>query len=70
MEMAEEEDFFAVPALQHHGGAGKGPLPQGGKGQLPPQHPCWTSSQLLLLAAGSSSMRTRRKQAHGNRVAR
>lgn len=70
MEMAEEEDFFAVPALQHHRGAGKGPLPQGGKGQLPPQHPCWTSSQLLLLAAGSSSMMTRRKQAHGNRVAR
>lgn len=32
VKMAEEEDFFAVLALQHHGDAGKGPLPQGGKG--------------------------------------
>lgn len=53
VEMVEEEDSFAVPALQHHGDAGKGPLPQGGKGQLPPQHPCWTSSWLLLHLAGS-----------------
>lgn len=68
--MAEEEDFFAVPALQHHGGAGKGPLPQGRKGQLPLQHPYWTSSQLLLLAAGSSSVMNRRKQEHGKRDAR
>lgn len=53
VEMVEEEDSFAVPALQHHGDAGKGPLPQGGKGQLPAQHPCWTSSWLLLHLAGS-----------------
>lgn len=31
VEMVEEENVFAVPALQHHGDAGKGVLPQGGE---------------------------------------
>lgn len=31
VEMVEEENVFAVPALQHHGDAGKGALPQGGE---------------------------------------
>lgn len=50
--MVEEEDFFAMPALQHHGDAGKGTLPQGGKGQLPPQ-----ASMLDIILAFAPSCR-------------
>lgn len=51
VEMAEEENFFAVPALQHHGDAGKGPLPQGGK------EGCSSASMLNIILAFAPSCR-------------
>lgn len=49
VEMGEEENFFTVPALQHHGDAGKGSLPQGEK------EGCSSSSMLDIILAFAPS---------------